>query len=237
VAGKQWSGYALAPDAPKGFALLTDDGKVALLARAPAPATLETKSRPVSAVPATALATGLAHAEEVVRDRCEQLLLAQGDLAQPALAAAVNDASPEARRRALTIASKLAPTNAKAAQPWIGRARARLIDGDESVRRAALACYAAAGADDVREKCEELLQFDDSTRVHHDAIVQLGRTHDLRAVDPLFTQLADSQERAVRIAAFDALRRLTGKNYGRDEARWRAWWKNHRAELVPDAAH
>jgi len=61
VAGKQWSGYALAPDAPKGFALLTDDGKVALLARAPAPATLETKSRPVSAVPATALATGLAH--------------------------------------------------------------------------------------------------------------------------------------------------------------------------------
>ena len=234
--GKQWSGFPLAKPAAGGLALLTDDGRVALLGRTQKIEPLETTQRPLSSVPAAGLATGLAHADEAVRDRCEQLLLEQGDLAQPALAAAATDASAEARRRALTIAAKLAPAAPKAATPWIARARARLTDVDESVRRAALSAYVASGADDVRVRCEDLLQFDESLRVRHDAIVQLGRSGDLRAVDSLLAELPECEERSLKVAAFDSLRRLTGKNYGRDEARWRAWWRNHRFELVRDPA-
>ena len=40
----------------------------------------------------------------------------------------------------------------------------------------------------------------------------------------------------MRLVTFDALRRLTGRKFGRDEAAWRAWWTNHRAELLPEEA-
>jgi hypothetical protein len=37
----------------------------------------------------------------------------------------------------------------------------------------------------------------------------------------------------VQIAAFAALRGITGMKFGRDEDAWRAWWTNHRDELLP----
>ena len=42
----------------------------------------------------------------------------------------------------------------------------------------------------------------------------------------------NGDERSLRVATFDALRRLTAHDFGRDEDAWRAWWTNHRKEIV-----
>ena len=45
--------------------------------------------------------------------------------------------------------------------------------------------------------------------------------------------LQNCEDRGVRIAAFAALRGITGMKLGRDEDAWRAWWTNHRDDLLP----
>ena len=92
--------------------------------------------------------------------------------------------------------------------------------------------YALLEPEDLFERVAWVLQHDDATAVAHEAIVQMGRTHDLHGVDALLDHLADCDERSLRVAAFDSLRRLTSRDFGRDEEQWRAWWTNHRKEIV-----
>jgi hypothetical protein len=175
AAGRELSGWPLAPQADRGYVLLGDDGAIAVLPRDPAPRMLEVEARPVAEVPSAALVAGLSNADEWARDACEELLSRQGAAALPFL-----------------------------------------------------------GGEDLLERCVDALQWDGSALVRHQAIVRLGRCVDLRAVDPLLAHLEGCEERSLRIITFDALRRLTGRNFGRDEQRWRNWWSNHRSELLPD---
>jgi hypothetical protein len=235
-AGVPVSGWPLDPSAAGGCALLRDDGAIVIVPTQPAPEIRSVDPRPVTDVPSGALAAGLAHAEPGVRDRCEELLREQGEPGLKHLGAAFDSDAVEANRRALSILARQAAKFPKAAAAWLPRVRNRLDAADEQVRKAALRAFAALGAEDAGDRCLEALRDDESVHVRHEAIVQLGRRQDLRAVDALLEHLASCEERSLRLVTFDALRRLTGKGFGRDEQQWRNWWANHRAELLPESA-
>jgi len=50
----------------------------------------------------------------------------------------------------------------------------------------------------------------------------LGELKDPRAVEPLISALKD-EDVIVRYIAAEALEKITGKNFGVDEAKWRDW--------------
>ena len=228
--GVEQSGWPLDPAADGGFALLGDDGVIVVVAAKSPPKIEEREEQPVTLLPSLSLVTGLRHPEEGVRDRCQELLKLQGDAALPFLGAALEDGSAEARRRALSILVE------RSSKKWTGRIRLCLADVDERVRQIALRAYVALAAEDRLERCLDALAGDDSVLVRHEAIVLLGRSGDVQMVDPLFANLTGCDERSLRLVTFDALRRLTGKNFGRDEQQWRNWWANHRLEFFPQDA-
>jgi len=237
ASGRRYAGWPLDPLAEGGCAFLSDEGVVVLVPRDPPPEIHDVVARPVTEVPPAALVAALSHAERGVRDRCEDLLREQGALALPHYGAALDGKSPEACRLALSLLAQQAAAFPKASGAWLTTVRSRLLDAsDEMVRKMALRAYAALGADDAFSRCTDSLRLDPSVQVRHEAIVLLGRTKDLHAVDPLLDHLARCEERSLRLVTFDALRRLTGRSFARDEARWRSWWTNHRAELLAAAA-
>lgn len=232
VGSEERVGWRLGVEEAGATALLQDDGVVAWAMVEPAEAWLESEERPLSALSPAHLAGALGHEMAPIRERCEELLIAQGSLAAAAVGEAVRAPSAEARRHALQVLAE------RPAKQWRARIRERLMDDVEpAVRRAALAAYAALECDDLVPVCLALLKFDDDARVRHDAIGRLGRSRDLTVIDPLLVHLDGCEERSLRLVTFDALRRLTGRKFGRDEAAWRAWWTNHRAELLPEEAH
>ncbi len=233
VAGRELSGWPLDPTAEGGCALLVEGGAIEVIADQPPPELKEHTARPVTEIPSPGLVAGLAHVDAGVRDRCEELLVDQGAVALPHLGAALDDRSAEACRRALRILVDQAAKFPKPAHAWLSRVRANLGADDELVREMALRAYAALGEEDVRERCEDALFRDASIHVRHEAIVQLGRKGDLRAVDAILKHLEECGERSLRLVSFDALRRLTGRRFGRNEEQWRNWWSNHREELLP----
>ena len=54
------------------------------------------------------------------------------------------------------------------------------------------------------------------------AVIALGEIGDERAVESLIATLKD-EDGDVRQAAVEALEKITGKNFGEDEAKWRDW--------------
>ena len=63
---------------------------------------------------------------------------------------------------------------------------------------------------------------DEDRDVRDAAARALGELKDPRAVEPLITALKD-EDGDVRQAAVEALEKITGKNFGEDEAKWRDW--------------
>jgi hypothetical protein len=222
----RFSGWRVAEGGAGAIAIATDAGELRVVAKDAGLEEIARSDGPVAEVPSGALAHGLAAADLKVRDRCQDLLRAQKEIAHPALGAALDDDSAEARRRALELLVRLPSPNL--ASPI----RRHLTDPDEGVRKFALRAYALLAPEDLLDRVTWVLQHDDATAVAHEAIVQLGRTHDLHGVDALLDHLADCDERSLRVAAFDSLRRLTARDFGRDEEQWRAWWTNHRKEIV-----
>jgi hypothetical protein len=232
VDGTEHSGWTLDPTADGGFALLADDATIVVIplpAPPAAPTILERVAQPVTLVPSPALVAGLEHQEAGVRDRCEELLGEQGDAALPHLGPALSSASKEARRRSLELLVTRPSTK------WRSRVDSLRRDDDERVRQTALRAYAALKPTDLYERCVDSLRSDSSVLVRHEAIVLLGRQGDVRAVDPLLDELEGCEERSLRLVTFDALRRLTGRSFGRDEEKWRSWWTNHREEFLPES--
>ena len=223
---ERFSGWRVAEGDAGAVAIATDAGELRVVAKGAGLEEIARIDGPVAEVPSGALAHGLAAADPKVRDRCEDLLRAQKEIAHPALGAALDDDSAEARRRALELLVRLPSPK------FAGAIRRHLTDPDEGVRKFALRAYALLEPEDLFERVAWVLQHDDATAVAHEAIVQMGRTHDLHGVDALLDHLADCDERSLRVAAFDSLRRLTSRDFGRDEEQWRAWWTNHRKEIV-----
>jgi hypothetical protein len=229
ASAKELAGWRLDAEAEGSFALLQDDGNVAWLKAQPEPKWLERAERPLAEVPSGHLVAALEHAQEVVRDRCEELLVAQGPAASAALGSALLSPSVEMRRRALDVLT------AKPAKQWKARVRERLNDDEKLVRRSALAAYAALQPEDLFTVCVDLLRHDGAPEVRHDVIGVLGRSGDVRAMDPLFEHLTGCEDRSLRLVTFDAFKRLTNMGFKREEADWRAWWENHRDETLKRA--
>jgi HEAT repeat protein len=223
---EQWA-WRLPAQEDGRLALLTDDGALAWVKLEPPPNWLEESSARLVELPPARLVALFDDASESVRDCGEELLIEQGDPAAAAVGGAVLAESARVRRAALSVLA------ARPQPQWSARVRERLRDDDVAVRRAALTAYAALAPSDLVATALGVLRFDRDPLLHHDAIAVLGRQGDLRVVDTLLEHLDGCDDRSERLVAFDALRRLTGKKFGRDAEAWRAWWTNHRAELLP----
>lgn len=226
---ERWA-WRLPAEADGRLALLTDDGALAWVKLDPPPQWLEVTSAPLEELDPARLVGLLDDECEAVRDAGEELLLKQGDAAAAALGSALVAAPARVRRAALAVLAE------HPQKQWCARIRERLRDDDVGVRRAALTAYAALAPADLVATALDVLRFDRHPLLHHDAIAVLGRQGDLRVVDTLLEHLDECDDRSERLVAFDALRRLTGKKFGRDAEAWRAWWTNHRAELLPNDA-
>jgi hypothetical protein len=226
--GKTLAGWLLDPAAKEGSIYLGDDGTFVTIAKDAKSAVVETAARPVTEVPGPPLVDGLAHVEEGVRDRCQELLALRGVEAAPLLALALDAKSAEARRRALTILTAMKIDSlAKAIKICVN-------DGDEHVRAIALEAFAKVRKEQALPICADKLENDSSLLVQHSAAERIGGLGDYHGVEPLLDHLARCEDRGVRIAVFAALRRISGKSLGRDEEAWRAWWTNHKTEFLPD---
>jgi len=63
---------------------------------------------------------------------------------------------------------------------------------------------------------------DDDKYGRKGAVIALGEIGDERAVESLIATLKDENWQ-VRMVAANALEKITGKNFGEDEAKWRNW--------------
>ncbi len=71
----------------------------------------------------------------------------------------------------------------------------------------------------------------------------LGKLKDPRAVEPLISALKDhwwaplipflkDEDSWVRSTAAKALAKITGKNFGEDQAKWQSWWQENKGRLL-----
>ena len=230
IDGWEVAGFLLDADPEQtGLVLVTTDGTLLTLppngARPPVKAK---EQRAVTEIPSAPLVEGLGHRDAGVADRCKELLDGQGVDALPFLEAGLAAAAADARRRTLEI---LAGRPSKTLRSQV---RACLDDPNDRVRQRALAAYAALEPDDLVARSIAALQRDRSPLVQHEAIVELGRARKPVAVDALIDFVSGCEDYGLRAISFDALRRITGRTFERDEAAWRAWWTNHRAEYLPN---
>jgi len=96
--------------------------------------------------------------------------------------------------------------------------------------------YAAAlvgrleGAD-VIPALTDLLQSSKDAGLRSSAAAGLGKTRSPYAVEPLIAALGD-KDRGVRDKAGFALKKITKQEFGTDQEKWRAWWKENRERLL-----
>lgn len=74
-------------------------------------------------------------------------------------------------------------------------------------------------------------------RVRYNAVRALGKIKDSRAVEHLIAFLKDEDERDIhnihnlRRFAVGVLKKITGKDFGKEQARWKKWWKENKEKL------
>ena len=83
---------------------------------------------------------------------------------------------------------------------------------------------------DVRKQIERLYSDDPAER--RCAALALGKIGK-PAVEPLIAALKD-KDSGVRKDAAEALTKITGKDFGRDQAQWRDWWERNKASFSPN---
>jgi hypothetical protein len=69
-------------------------------------------------------------------------------------------------------------------------------------------------------------------RVRQRSARLLGLSKDTRVVEPLISALGDD-DGTVRDLAAESLAKVTGKDFGKDQAKWRAWWKENPRTTAP----
>ncbi len=85
---------------------------------------------------------------------------------------------------------------------------------------------------DVREQIERLSSDDPAER--SSAAWALGKIGDKRAVEPLIAVLKDKGS-YVRYYASEALTKITGKDFGEDQAQWQKWWEQNKSSFSPNS--
>ncbi len=137
---------------------------------------------------------------------------------------AMVDEAPVATRRAAVLA--LGQSRDGRAVPPLIRVLATDASPDGEIRAAAAKGLAALGD---RRTVEPLIRAlaDPAEDVRDAAATALGDLEDRRAIAPLIACLADPGA-LVRWQAATTLRRLTGEDFGTDQAKWQAWWEQNR---------
>jgi HEAT repeat protein len=73
---------------------------------------------------------------------------------------------------------------------------------------------------------------DEDARVQERAAVSLGRTGDRRAIEPLIQALQQSNKyhdwRNISFGISNALKALTGQDFGKDQGKWQKWWAQNK---------
>ncbi len=99
-------------------------------------------------------------------------------------------------------------------------------------------CYAIAlvgglEGPDVIPVLTELLRSGKDAGVRSSAATGLANTESAHAVEPLLIALRD-KDRQVREEAEHALRRITGQDFGADQSKWKAWWRQNKERLLEE---
>ena len=92
--------------------------------------------------------------------------------------------------------------------------------------------YAASALGEIKdpravEPLIATLKNDKNGYVRAMAAWALGEIKDPRAVEPLIAALSD-ESHGVRKSAPLALREITGKDFGKDPAKWQKWWEKNK---------
>jgi hypothetical protein len=183
----------------------------------------------VTEIPGNALVKALEMEDRWVRDCAGNYLKDQGELAHVPVSRGLKSADPEVRWRCLRVLASSPDSTQRAA------VRNCLRDSDPRVRRYAVKAFAATEPPDLVDELTGMVRHDRDPRVRHDAIEEIGKGGDPHGVDPVLEAVGTSDERGIRLAGFAALRRLTRQDFGRDHDQWRAWWENHRDEVLAEA--
>jgi hypothetical protein len=163
-----------------------------------------------------------------------RLIARQRRPALPFVLSMVANADKELRFWATYLLTELAYLDA------IEAATARIFDDDERVRRAARAAARALAETNPQLVVERLAEATTMPSIVRrvQAVEALGDTREPSAVSVLIPLLDDGGS-AVNHAARQALILITRQDFGRDSAKWSAWWSSHaeqhRTEWLIDA--
>ncbi len=121
---------------------------------------------------------------------------------------------------------------AKAPPETVDLLAPRLARAEDAVQRSALVrVQGALPGPEAQRRNRIRARAGDHWAVRAAAVHALARDRDPAALEPLIG-LLDSEDPALLTAAIESLTRLTRRAYGRDPARWKAWW-NTREKTAP----
>jgi len=163
-----------------------------------------------------ALAEGDANVTRVAVHALREM---EADRAVEQLILVLRDGEAEKQVSAATILGDIGDN--RAVEPLINA----LEDNNLRVRTAALKALAKIDDERVVEPLVAAVRGE-VLPLRMDAISALGNVKDPRVIEPLIDALTD-EEPVIREYAANSLQKLTGQNFGQDQAKWRAWWEEN----------
>lgn len=175
------------------------------------------------AFPAGIARAALRHPDGTVVAEVARALARRDPFPLEFFSATVNEAPAETRR-----ATVVALGHDPRAVPLLIRVLATDTSANGEIRAAAAASLAVLGD---RRAVDPLIRAlgDPSPDVRYAATAALGDLGDRRAILPLITTLAD-RAASVQFTAYNALKRLTGEDFG-TLTEWLAWWEQNQTNV------
>lgn len=183
--------------------------------------------------PASARRLDLPHLQEMLRDRQHPNGQSQAALL---LLQSEDEGAEKAVREGLrrvesaeTFLALAAAVRLRQDRRFLDELFAALSCGRPAIREAAAQTLAVLADGQLVKRLQELAGDGDAEDAARQAALwTLGRCGSKDAARVLLDHLQDDNE-ILRRAAAAALQDLSGQEYGEDGARWRTWWKMHRA--------
>jgi HEAT repeat protein len=153
-------------------------------------------------------------------EEAEKTLIELGKYAVEPLIAVVSDRNPEIRRRVVRILGLT--KDPRAVNPLI----ATLRDENRNIRMLAAWSLAQIGEPSVDPLLGVLREQKSTAR--GDAAWALGNIKSPKSVEPLIVALGEGDPE-LKKDTLQALRRISGMEYGPDPMQWREWWEQNKA--------
>jgi len=87
------------------------------------------------------------------------------------------------------------------------------------------------GAEETKRKVSELITRLESRNIEEGSVWALGEIGDPRAVEPLIAALKDEKFQ-FKARAAEALKKITGKDFGQKPEEWQKWWMENRESFL-----